>query len=173
MMTTEASSSPAMPPSLNSPRSADRLPDEPDTAGKASELDIAELHDHVGYFVRRLQVTIFKNFIETLAPMNVRPAQYSVLVLIAANPGSSQAAISQELGIERARLARMLHELERRKWVERRSRDGRSHALHLTAAGQKAFKSINALAARHEEQMTQLIGHKRRMRLMELLKEFG
>jgi DNA-binding MarR family transcriptional regulator len=66
-----------------------------------------------------------------------------------------------------------LHELEARKWVERRTRDGRSHALHLTAMGQKAFKTINSLAAKHEAQMTELIGRKRRMRLMELIKEFG
>lgn len=161
-----------MPASLKNARSADRVPDCGD-ADKAGQPELADLHGHVGYFVRRLQVAIFRNFIATLAPMNVRPAQYSVLVLIAANPGSSQAQVGQALNIERARLARMLHELEGRKWVERRSRDGRSHALHLTAAGQKAFKTINALAARHEEQMMQLIGSKRRMRLIELLKDFG
>ena len=54
------------------------------------------------------------------APVDVRPAQYSVLVLIAANPGRSQAVIGKALNIERARLARMLHELERRQWIERR-----------------------------------------------------
>jgi DNA-binding MarR family transcriptional regulator len=162
-----------MPSSLNSSRPADGVPQDADTSGKISDLDIADLNGHVGYFVRRLQIAIFKHFIETLAPMNVRPAQYSVLVLIAANPGSSQAAVGQALGIERARLARMLHELERRKWVERRSRDGRSHALHLTVAGQKAFKAINALAAHHEAYMAQVIGQKRRARLMELIKEFG
>lgn len=161
-----------MPASLKTERSADPIPENGD-ADKAVQLDLAELQDHVGYFVRRLQVAIFKHFIATLAPMNVRPAQYSVLVLIAANPGSSQAQIGQALSIERARLARMLHELERRKWVERRSRDGRSYALHLTAVGQKAFKTINALAARHESQMTELVGVKRRMRLMELMKDFG
>jgi len=161
-----------MPASLKNAQPADRIPAEADV-DKAGRLELADLQGHVGYFVRRLQVAVFKNFIATLAPMNVRPAQYSVLVLIAANPGSSQAQIAQALNIERARLARMLHELEARKWVERRTRDGRSHALHLTAAGQKAFKTINALAARHEAQMTEIIGSKRRMRLMELIKDFG
>ena len=161
-----------MPASEKTARSADRISDDRD-ADKAGQLQLAELEGHVGYFVRRLQVAIFKSFIATLAPMNVRPAQYSVLVLIAANPGSSQAQIGQALNIERARLARMLHELEGRSWVERRARDGRSHALHLTAAGQKAFKTINALASRHEEQMARFIGSKRRSRLLELIKEFG
>lgn len=161
-----------MPASEKSARGADHTLDS-GVADRSCQLDLAELEGHVGYFVRRLQIAIFRSFIATLAPMNVRPAQYSVLVLIAANPGSSQAQIGQALNIERARLARMLHGLEARKWVERRTRDGRSHALHLTAAGQKAFRIINALAARHEANMEQFIGGKRRARLMELIKEFG
>ncbi len=139
------------------------------------KLDLAELNGHVGYFLRRLQVAIFKDFIETLADFDVRPAQYSVLVLIAANPGRSQAAISKTLNIERARLARMLHELERRQWVERRSaaNDGRSHSLLLTPAGQKVLAQIKRLAARHEKQAAEMIGAERRAQLLALLREFG
>jgi len=74
-------------------------------AAQTEPLKLAELNDHVGYFLRRLQVALFKDFMRTLAPVDVRPAQYSVLILIAANPGRSQAAIGRALGIERARLA--------------------------------------------------------------------
>src|SRR5262245_34974114 len=97
--------------------------------GEGEKLDLGHLRRHLGYFVRRLQVVIFKDFIRTLARMELRPAQYSVLLIIEANPGSSQSAIGRTLSIERARLARLLHELEGRKWIERRSRngDGRSH----------------------------------------------
>jgi DNA-binding MarR family transcriptional regulator len=144
-------------------------------AAQTQELKLAALNDHVGYFLRRLQVALFKDFIRTLAPMDVRPAQYSVLILIAANPGRSQAAIGRALGIERARLARMLHELERRKWIERRASvgDGRSHSLFLTGTGERALARIKALSARHEKQMVEFIGPKRRMLLLELLREFG
>ncbi len=162
-----------MSPSPNRSRAGSRLLDEPDSSTLDNQLDIAELHGNLGYLVRRLQVAIFRNFMTTLAPMNVRPAQYSVLVLIAANPGSSQAAIGLALNIERARLARMLHELERREWVERRNRDGRSHALFLTGAGRKALKSLQELVARHEDEVAELIGHKRRTQLMDLLKDVG
>src|SRR5262245_49626670 len=67
-------------------------------------LGLGHLNQHLGYFVRRLQLIIFKDFIRELASMKLRPAQYSVLLLIEANPGSSQAAIGRTLGIERARL---------------------------------------------------------------------
>ena len=46
---------------------------------------------------------------------------HSVLIVIETNPGRSRAAIGRALNIERARLARLLHELERRNWVQRRA----------------------------------------------------
>jgi DNA-binding MarR family transcriptional regulator len=87
---------------------------------------------------------VFQDFIQTLRPMKVRPAQYSVLLVIEANPGRSQAAIAQTLSIERARLARLLHVLERRKWIARRASasDARSHSLYLTKDGEKALAQI-------------------------------
>jgi DNA-binding MarR family transcriptional regulator len=143
--------------------------------GDGQRLDFAELNEHIGYFLRRLQVAVFTNFIRTLSPLEIRPAQYSVLVLIAANPGRSQSAIGQALNIERARLARMLHELERRQWIERRAApdDRRSHSLYLTEAGTKALARIRGLTARHEQQMIELIGPERRAQLLDLLREFG
>src|SRR5215831_3804856 len=117
-------------------------------AAAAERLALGQLDNHLGYFVRRLQIWIFQDFIRTLAPMKVRPAQYSVLLIVEANPGRSQAAIAQALGIERARLARMLHELERRQWVARRANgdDARSHSLYLTAEGEKALAKVKRLA---------------------------
>ena len=138
-------------------------------------LKLGTLDGHLGYFLRRLQVSVFKDFIRTLAPMDVRPAQYSVLLLIEANPGRSQAAIGQALDIERARLARLLHVLEGRGWIERRAADGdgRSHSLYLTRGGEKALVRIKALAARHEAWLAEVLGSKRRLLLMDHLREFG
>src|SRR5215475_14647938 len=102
-------------------RAAERAPAADPAALAPDQMDrlkLGTLDGHLGYFLRRLQVSVFKDFIRTLAPMNVRPAQYSVLLLIEANPGRSQAAIGQALDIERARLARLLHVLEGRGWIE-------------------------------------------------------
>ena len=134
-----------------------------------------QLENHLGYFLRRLQIWVFQDFIQTLRPMKVRPAQYSVLLVIEANPGRSQAAIAQTLSIERARLARLLHVLERRKWITRRASasDARSHSLYLTKEGEKALAQIKNLAKQHEAQLAAFIGHRRRQQLLDLLREFG
>jgi DNA-binding MarR family transcriptional regulator len=138
------------------------------------KLALGQLNRHLGYFLRRLQIWVFQDFIQTLAPVKVRPAQYSVLLVIEANPGRSQAAIGLMLGIERARLARLLHELERRKWVSRRASgtDGRSHSLYLTEDGEKALVKIISLAERHEAQLADYVGPKRHRQLMDLLQDF-
>ena len=148
------------------------------SAGPTDQTDkvrLGALDGHLGYFLRRLQVSVFKDFIRTLAPMDVRPAQYSVMLLIEANPGRSQAAIGQALDVERARLARLLHVLEDRRWIERRASagDGRSHSLFLTREGEKALVRIKALTARHEAWLIEFAGPKRYSALMDLLKDFG
>jgi DNA-binding MarR family transcriptional regulator len=144
-------------------------------AEEADKLALGGLDQHLGYFLRRLQVAVFKDFIRTLAPMDVRPAQYSVMLLVEANPGRSQAAIGSALDIERARLARLLHGLEGRDWIERRAApgDGRSHSLFLTREGEKALVRIKSLTARHESWLRERVGPKRHAQLMDLLKEFG
>ena len=82
----------------------------------------------------------------------LRPAQYSVLSVIAANRGLSQADVAQLLGIERARLVRLLDRLEQRGLTQRLASpvDRRSHALQLTPAGQALLKRARALAQVHE-----------------------
>ena len=101
----------------------------------AIALDV--LNGHLGYFVRRLQIWVFQDFIRTLARIDISPAQFSVVVVIGANRGLSQAELSATLGIERARLVRLLHRLEERGLVQRlpSSADGRRHALQLTPQG--------------------------------------
>jgi len=141
----------------------------------ADMLALGQLDNHLGYFVRRLQIWIFQDFIRTLAPMKVRPAQYSVLLIVEANPGRTQASVGQKLGIERARLARMLHELERRKWVARHANgsDARSHSLYLTAEGEKALVKIKKLAERHELNLRALLGQKRHRQSLDWLRDFA
>lgn len=141
----------------------------------AETLALGQLDKHLGYFLRRLQIWVFQDFIETLRPLKLRPAQYSVLLVIEANPGRSQAAIGERLAIERARLARMLHELERRKWVTRRAngQDGRSHSLFLTDEGEQALAKIKALAEDHEARLMNQLGSARRNELIKALREFG
>ena len=143
--------------------------------GKRREVALGVLSGHLGYSVRRLQVWIFQDFVRALAPFDIRPAQYSVLIVIEANPGLSQADLAQRLGIERARLVRLLDGLEQRGLTRRRASpsDRRSHALHLTREGQRDLKRIKALAARHEARLADRLGEHKREALLAALRDFA
>jgi DNA-binding MarR family transcriptional regulator len=142
------------------------------TSAPAIELGI--LNRRLGYFARRLQVWIFQDFIRRLAAIDLSPAQFSLLVVIGANAGLSQAELSATLGIERARLVRMLHRLERRGLTQRlpASDDGRRHALRLTREGQRVLARAKRLSDEHEAGLIERFGSKRYLMLIEALREF-
>ena len=147
-------------------------PRKPAAARRATEL--GDLNDRLGYFVRRVQVWIFQDFIRRLSRIDISPAQFSVLVVVGANPGLSQAELGLTLGIERARLVRLLHGLEQRSLTQRlpSSTDGRRHALQLTGQGQKLLTRAKALANEHEAVLKDRFGAERYRLLLETLREF-
>ena len=140
---------------------------------KRPPVGVGVLNEHLGYFMRRAQVWIFNDFIRTLSETGIRPAQYSVLVVIGENPGLSQSDLARTLGIERARLVHMLDLLEKRGWTERQPAPGdrRSHALFLTRDGQKILKKAKALAAEHEAHLTERLGAANRKLMLDLMRE--
>lgn len=132
-------------------------------------IDLGDLNERLGYFARRLQVWIFQDFIRRLSSIDISPAQFSVLVVVGANQGLSQAELSTTLAIERARLVRLLHRLERRELIQRlpSAGDGRRHALQLTRDGQTLLARAKTLAAQHEAAIKQKLGAERYKLLLE------
>jgi DNA-binding MarR family transcriptional regulator len=133
--------------------------------------DLSVLPEHIGYVVRRAQLAIFKDFIQTMAGVDIRPAQYSVLLVISRNPGLTQAELGRALAIKRANLVGMLNELERRNLARRVASPGdrRSHALHLTDNGRAMLARFRRLAMVHEKRATRALGVEEKRTLLELL----
>lgn len=142
--------------------------------GEDNAIGLDALVGHAGYAVRRFQIWIFQDFIRTLAAVDIRPTQYSVMTVIGANPGLSQMAVATRLGIERARLVHLLDSLERRKFLKRvkSKSDRRSHALHLTALGETSLAKFKRLAAEHERHVEEKLGKANRQRLLQILAGF-
>lgn len=139
------------------------LPDDLDETGEATsggELDLAELTGVVGYVMRRAQIAIFEDFIARFAALDLKPAQYSVLLVIGRNPGRKQSEIAAALGIQRPNFVAMLDELERRGLAERvRSvTDRRSHAIVLTDDGRALLDRALAVQADQEAIIASRLG---------------
>jgi DNA-binding MarR family transcriptional regulator len=147
----------------------------PNRRGSSPAIALGALQDHLGYFVRRLQVWVFQDFIHTLASIDISPAQFSVLAVISANHGLSQAEVGEALGIERARLVRLLHRLEKRGLIQRlqSAADGRRHALRLSPQGRALLARAKTLATRHEIRLSEKLGAERHAMLLSTLRDFS
>jgi DNA-binding MarR family transcriptional regulator len=132
---------------------------------------LGPLSAYLGYALRRAQLVVFDDFFHTFADMDLRPAQFGLLVVINQNPGLKQTDASAALGIQTPNFVALVDELERRGLAQRMpaENDRRSHALHLTKAGEAMLKRVIARQAEHEERMTAKIGKAGREQLLALL----
>jgi len=114
----------------------------------------------VGYRLRRAQLSVFQKFLGVFDELRLRPAEYSVLVLINDNPGRKQTEIAEVLGIKRANFVTLVHGLEERGLVKRipSLEDKRANALHLTAEGEAFLRQAQARHAQLEEETVALLG---------------
>ena len=114
----------------------------------------------IGYRLRRAQLQVFQRFMAVFEAINLRPAEYSVMVLIHDNPGRKQTEIAEALGIKRANFVTLVHGLEERSLIERRPAmgDKRANALHLTPEGRIFLDNARGLHEAMEQDLIKRLG---------------
>ena len=140
-----------------------------------SGLSFGVLRDSIGFRLRRVQLAVMGEAIATLAPLGLRPAQFSILVLIDANPELPQSKLSAALGIRRPNFVAMLHELESRGLTRRRvsSGDRRINTLALTAEGRRLLLRASELHEAFESRLNERLRGGERADLARLLAKLG
>jgi DNA-binding MarR family transcriptional regulator len=141
------------------------------SGSSSPRLDLSPLPSFVGYMLRRAQLVVFEDFIGAMAAVGLRPASFSVLCIIKANPGSTQTAVSEALGLQRTNLVAIIDALEKRGLARREPavNDRRSHALFLTTAGERLLGEAMKLQAEHEGRVLARLRPKERDQLLGLL----
>ena len=135
-------------------------------------IELGELSEMLGYPLKRAQLKIFDDFLRCMAPLQLTPAQFSVLLLLERNPGRNQTEIASTLGILRPNFVAMLDGLESRELCARvRSvNDRRSHNLVLTDKGRAVLvRAKKLVAAKHEARLNELLGPANRAALVAML----
>jgi DNA-binding MarR family transcriptional regulator len=135
-------------------------------------IQLGELAELLGYSLKRAQLKIFEDFLRCVAPLQLTPAQFSVLLLLDKNPGRNQTEIANTLGILRPNFVAMLDGLESRDLCARMrsANDRRSHILILTDKGRAVLARAKKLvAAKHEARLNELLGPVNRATLLGML----
>jgi DNA-binding MarR family transcriptional regulator len=142
-----------------------------DTGRHASGISLGPLSGYVGFMLRRIQTAVFSEFIASLGQLDLRPAQYTLLEVIDANPGLRQSDAAAALGIQKANFVALVNELERRSLVQRRrsSADRRSYSLHLAPQGRRVLAAARDVHDAQESRLAAQLGARDRARLLTLL----
>jgi DNA-binding MarR family transcriptional regulator len=104
-------------------------------------------------------------------PFDLPTGSLTVMALVSANPGRSQADLAARAGITSPSLVGIIDDLEQRGLLkrERSSTDRRRNMLVLTAKGEKQMTDLFATVTEIEKPIRDALGPKDVARLAELL----
>ena len=109
-----------------------------DAVVDSAEVDLGPLGETVGFLLRLAQLRAFEAFRERFGEAGLNPGAFSVLLLIARNPGVRQGVVAERLMIKRAHMTKLVRGLEEAGLILRLipDHDRRSVELTLTDVGQ-------------------------------------
>jgi DNA-binding MarR family transcriptional regulator len=134
-------------------------------------LEYDVLDDLLGYSLRRAQVAMFMAFQEATRGMGITPPRFTALVMIGANPGLSQTALGNVLGIARSGAMLLATWFEAQGLVERRHRadDGRAWGLYLTPGGEALVQRVKRRVVASDRKRAAVLSVRERRELQRLL----
>ena len=146
---------------------------EPAPAGKPDRLDARLLETLVGYNARRAWLIVTDLFSERMAPYGLKQIDFSVLSLLAHNPGATSRQLCNTLDILPPNLVSLVATLDSRGLIERRPHphDGRAVGLHLTPAGETLIREAEQAVVQLEAEASARLSARERETLIKLLQK--
>lgn len=137
----------------------------------AGRLEEARLRSVLGYQLVQASIVTDAIYAEQVGqPLQLRPVDYTVLTLIAENPGGSLARLARALAVTAPHVSLVVDRLEERKLIERTQseEDRRTQVLRVTARGAALVREATEKIVAAEEAQIPLTTGERGL-LIELL----
>ena len=140
---------------------------------RSDRLDTRVLEAFVGYNARRAWLAVSEVFAERMAVYGLKQVDFSVLSLLAHNPGSTSRQLCSTLDILPPNLVSLIAAMDSRGLIERRPHphDGRAIGLHLTAAGEELIREAERTVTQVEADASARLTARERETLIRLLQK--
>jgi DNA-binding MarR family transcriptional regulator len=141
-----------------STRSAPREQEKKSTKAPSTPLSVGLLPNLLGYNIRRAEIALWRDFSRTVGEGEIRPALFSLMILVEANPGVAQIDIANQLDIDKATVVGLVQRLQKRHCVlcQQSTVDRRRQGIYLTERGQKELNKLRQEMLDHETRFTRL-----------------
>lgn len=106
-----------------------------------------------------------------LQPLGLSRAQWSILAILSNRDGLSQSQISDELEIEKSTTGRLIDQVEKSGWIERRPIPGdrRLWGIHLTDRARQLIAEVESIVLQTRAEMLHGLSAEQQQCLSELL----
>ena len=140
---------------------------------RTERLDTRVLETLVGYNTRRAWLTISAVFAERMAAYGLKQVDFSVLSLLAHNPGATSRQLCSTLDILPPNLVSLIAGMDSRGLIERRPHphDGRAIGLYLTPAGEELVREAEQTVVQLEADASARLTSRERETLIHLLQK--
>lgn len=140
----------------------------------AEPIELGHLTSFLGYHLRRAQLAAFERFATAVQPIDVNPVEFSVMLLIEANPGIKQTTLARFLAVERSTMVRLVDRLVGIDLVKRgTSTDRRSAPPELTPLGRATLSGLVPKVRHAESLLASRLSAAERDTLLHLLRTFN
>ena len=138
-------------------------------------LNMDGLDDKLGFRLRLAERRVFRELGDGFQSHGVSPLLFSILTLLAANPGCRQAELGAALGVHQPNLVEKIDNLVGRGLALRAPDpvDRRANTLHLTEAGEDFLAMLNRIDEEITNRQIERLGTRDYAVLIELLRRLG
>jgi DNA-binding MarR family transcriptional regulator len=137
--------------------------------GKSDPADVLFLERQLGYQLRRASAALLGELAQSLAELDLRITDATILHLIDEQPDITQSALGRMLGIKRANMVPLAAGLTERGLIELGRTEGRGQGLRVTASGKALAQQTRARMSAHDVGvLPELSGEDRRLLLRRL-----
>ncbi len=145
------------------------------TRTSASRVRYGVLESSIAFNLRRAHNLALQAFARQIGPGYGKPGRFTILTLIAENPGISQTALGRASGLDISTLTPSLNDLVRRGLVRRQRlpRDRRSYSLHITSTGAGFRDEVSHLALLFDGTLLRAVGAKAKPGLLRALRRIA
>lgn len=144
------------------------------TTRRLDKVHVGELATSLGFLLRLAQLRAFEDFFSEHGPRGLKPGEFSVLWVIACNPGIRQSVLGNRLMIKRAHMTKLIRAFDDQGLVSRKipDSDRRAVELTLTPSGRQAVDGASAAFFSYEETTGAPLSRMERSQLLGLLQKY-
>lgn len=134
-------------------------------------VDQSDLQQLVGYSCRRAHAVVRDHAAKFLAAHDLPPGWFTVLMLLARNPGLSSRQLCQVIGVKPPNFVALVASFEGRGLIERKAHpsDSRSLGLYLTPEGRRLVTRVRREVLQADREATSRLDDDERRTLLGLL----